>query len=360
MRMDVRLYRAAEAGPARRAVATVTLTDRRDDASFAPPELNASAKFFLQSVHSEDRGLTDSIASVLRRDSMPVSRSTSSHNPHVRTRGDMSAREPYGTTAYWLAAVGRLETELPVELDPADWKRMVDTMEEVDVVKGAVAEAVADLAVVEGVGGEFGFTHEAVAEDLAADSVSGTGVAGDDAPLPPAEWLATLDPDPVRAERCYQSLKRDLTRFLEWQHDDPEAAAQEALVRGLARMANGADTSKAGPRGFLFGFAKKLVQEGWRIRERERPLDPVMAERRPSAERDHARVDARLMLEKVLGELSPRDRRIIVRYCTEKDHTRQCEELGVNSNYLRQIVYRIREGIRERMGVDLERVVTHK
>ena len=172
-----------------------------------------------------------------------------------------------------------------------------------------------------------------------------------ESPGPPSDWLACLHPDPVRAEEIYQTLKRDLTRFLEWQHDDPESAAQEALVRGLARIAAGADTSEAGPRAFVFGFAKNIVREGWKIRMRERPLDPVVAERNPSTARDHQRVDARLMLQDVLGQLSARDRRLIVRYCTEEDHSAHCADLGVTPGNLRVMVHRIREKVRAQSGL---------
>lgn len=162
-----------------------------------------------------------------------------------------------------------------------------------------------------------------------------------------AGWLRCLDVDPVRAEQLYRDYRRDLTRFLEWQHDDAEAAAHEALIRGLRSIARGADTSRAGVRAYLFGFAKNLAKEGWKIRKRERPLDDDAAARRPSASRGHAQVEARLMLRDVLGQLTAADRRIIIRYCTETDHTAHCRELGVTPMNLRVIVHRIRVGIRK-------------
>jgi DNA-directed RNA polymerase specialized sigma24 family protein len=178
----------------------------------------------------------------------------------------------------------------------------------------------------------------------------GDGGAGE-APLPLSDWLALLDPDEHRAEEIYNGLKRDLTRFLEWRHHiDPEAAAQEALFRGLKRMAEGADYLQAGPRGYLFGFARNLVKEGWRVRKREEPLDPAAGERLPSTGREHRQVEAKLMLDKALGLLSERDRAILVRYCTEDDHLDHSRELNVTPGNLRVMVHRIKNQIKKQLG----------
>ena len=335
MRMQVRLYRASQATEPRRPVATLTLTDRHDDACLAPSNLAPSARYFLRSVDCDDWDLTDSIVAVLRRASIRISRSTASSGGGVRTRGDAFADEPYGTPAYWRAVVGRLETELPLEFDARDWTRMVHLM---DGTTAPAADAEDDAW-------EDDHASEGDGSDPATgmDSASSSAVESD-----AAGWLTYLDPNPVRAEQAYQGLRRDLTRFLEWQHDDPEAAAQEVLVRGLRNIANGADVSKAGARAYLFGIAKNVAKEGWKIRARERPMDDDTAARRPSASRGHAQVEARLMLQDVLGQLTPEDRRIILRYCTETDHSAHCRELRVTPGNLRVIVHRIRVGIRER------------
>jgi DNA-directed RNA polymerase specialized sigma24 family protein len=160
--------------------------------------------------------------------------------------------------------------------------------------------------------------------------------------------LSVLDVDPGRAEIRYGDLRRDLIRYLEWsgcRHS--EDVADEALYRGLKRLGEGVDTSQASPRAFIFGVAKLVAKEYVKRHMREAPLDPAVWDY-PSTTSDHAGVDARLMLERTLNQLAPRDRSIILRYCTEDDHGPQSRELGVSSGNLRLIVHRIRNGIRDR------------
>ena len=159
-------------------------------------------------------------------------------------------------------------------------------------------------------------------------------------------WLAILDRDPAVAEQKYWKLYRDLARFFEWTHDDPESAAQEAIVRAALRMAARPDAAAANLRGFVFGVAKNLLSENWRRRRRERPLEPEAAERRPSPSSESARVEARLMLEAALAALTPAERRLLIRYVTDSDHAKQAKDLGMTPGALRVAVYRIREKLR--------------
>jgi RNA polymerase sigma factor (sigma-70 family) len=176
----------------------------------------------------------------------------------------------------------------------------------------------------------------------------------DEGQRPPID-LSVLDADPVRAERAYHDLRRDLVRFLEWWGCKyPEDAADEALFRGLKRLAEGVELSPAGPRGFIFGVAKFVAKESVRLRRREEPLDPAIWAQRPSPARHHQAVDAKLMLDRALQDLSPRDQSIILRYCTETDHAQLSRDLGVTPGNLRLIVYRIRNAIRKRVQVDRE------
>jgi RNA polymerase sigma factor (sigma-70 family) len=165
---------------------------------------------------------------------------------------------------------------------------------------------------------------------------------------PSAELLAILDSDPVVAEARFRELQRDLRRFLEWIGCvEPEEGAQEALVRGLRRLAGGVDTTKAGPRAFFFGIAKNIAYEGWKSRRREQQLDPDIGHRAPATSRGHQQVEARLTLQSVLRRLNAREREIILRYCRETNHDAHCRELDVTPGNLRIIVHRIREKIRK-------------
>src|SRR5262245_19411502 len=166
----------------------------------------------------------------------------------------------------------------------------------------------------------------------------------DPQPQPPKDPLAILDPDPIRAEAAYRELRNQLVRFLEWQKcQDPEDAAQEALTRGLKRIAAGADTSVSGARSYFFGIAKNLVKEGWKSRKEEL-LDPADLERHPSTARHVEQVEARVALSECLGRLRDNERRLLVRYFTE-DRIDLCRELGVTAGGLRVMVHRIRRKI---------------
>jgi DNA-directed RNA polymerase specialized sigma24 family protein len=163
--------------------------------------------------------------------------------------------------------------------------------------------------------------------------------------------LSVLDPDPVRADAMFRELQRALVRFLEWYGcTDPEEAAAEAMYRGLKRLAEGVDTSQASPRAYIFGVAKMVAKEQHKLRGREQQLEPAVWDQHAAPTRGHAQVEARLALDRVLGQLNPRDRTILVRYCTEDDHRRLSRDLGVTLGNLRLIVHRIRNAVRERIA----------
>jgi len=159
-----------------------------------------------------------------------------------------------------------------------------------------------------------------------------------------ADWLATPDAEPGQADQSYRELLDDLTRFLEWLGCiDPAEVAAESVFRGLKRMAAGVDTSDSGPRAYIWGIAKRVAHEGWKRQGRERQVDQEAWDRRPSTSRDQEGTEAAMMLEDIERLLSPSDRDILFRYCTETDHAAHCLELGVAPGYLRVIVHRIRE-----------------
>jgi RNA polymerase sigma factor (sigma-70 family) len=167
---------------------------------------------------------------------------------------------------------------------------------------------------------------------------------GEDAP--PFD-LRALDADPARAAQRYREIRRDLVRFAEWQGcHDPEDAADDALFRGLKRLAEGIDVTTSGARGFLFGVVKNVVRERARAVQREQPLEASPVQHRAAPARDHARVEARLALAQALRALEPRDRMIVVRYCLEDDRAALSRHLGVSPGHLRLMVHRIRSRIR--------------
>jgi len=156
--------------------------------------------------------------------------------------------------------------------------------------------------------------------------------------------LTVLDPDPCRAEEAYKLLRRELILYASWLGcHQARDVADEAIYRGLTRLANGVDTAQSTPRAYVRGVALKVAQEGWKREHRAPQLDPVAADLMPSPARDHAAVEARLLLRQTLKTLDRRDRRILLRYCTEDDRTKLYQELDVTPGNLRLIVHRIRK-----------------
>lgn len=158
-----------------------------------------------------------------------------------------------------------------------------------------------------------------------------------------AELMKAINPDPVAAEAFMRKLMGDLPRWLEWRGcHDPDGVAGEALYRALRKVAAGADISQSGLRAFVFGIAKKVMQESWKDLPRAQQLEPAVWNAQPSGHREQQRLEAKLMLQDIQRLLSPEDWRTMFRYCTEKDHTEQCREMGVSPGYLRVIIHRIR------------------
>lgn len=171
----------------------------------------------------------------------------------------------------------------------------------------------------------------------------------DDCPASPGvsvDWLALLDPDPVRAEACYIELRRQLRRFLEWDCREADDAAQEVLVRGFRRISGGADTMEHGARAYFFGIARNIIREGWKPKyRREQQLDPDGWERHVPPTRDVAQTEARLELDQYLGQLEPADADLIVRYTVDGPES-LVRELGITREALRVRVFRVRERLR--------------
>src|SRR5207248_11211779 len=108
MRYRVRLYAGTEGEEARRPAATIAVGDRRDRACWLPEPLAPAAHFFLEGVEARDEALAERIRAVLQPPSVPVTRSGQGAAGRLRTHGVYQAEEPYGTPAYWRAAIGRM------------------------------------------------------------------------------------------------------------------------------------------------------------------------------------------------------------------------------------------------------------
>ncbi len=125
--MRVRIYTSSETG--QQPVATVRLSDRREDACDLPESIAPEARFFLVGVEADNEVYARQIREVLQRPSIPIPRSSSLRTRGVRTRGVYTAPEPYGTPAYWRAAFGLMRSETGMIYDFEDYSEMLQAME---------------------------------------------------------------------------------------------------------------------------------------------------------------------------------------------------------------------------------------
>jgi hypothetical protein len=122
--MKLRIYQETDAGPNARPVATVTIGTSRN-ADLSPSHLDPSARFFLEAIETTDADARETLKVALARETVPVSRALVSTRGAVRTRGDTTVPEPYGTPAYWRAALGRLPFDARLCCDPDDYKNLL-------------------------------------------------------------------------------------------------------------------------------------------------------------------------------------------------------------------------------------------
>lgn len=174
-------------------------------------------------------------------------------------------------------------------------------------------------------------------------------------PEEPEIDLAVLDANPEKAVECYEQLRRDLVPLLRYIGcPNPEDIVDEVLYRGLRRL-RAVDTTGSGPRAFIFGVARNVAREVFRKNQRERQIEPEGLARRPSSRRDHEEVDAQRLFGQCLRLLDAGDREVLLRYIADTDHGAHAEELGVTSNHLRLIVFRIRAKLRKMAGLPARR-----
>ena len=183
--------------------------------------------------------------------------------------------------------------------------------------------------------------------------------ARDDISSPGARVLALFDADPQRAEQQFAELREQLKRFMEWRGcRTPDDFAQETILRGIRRLSQGTEVTSGDPRGYFFGVARHVIQEGWKP-ARECTLPPETWARQTSALKEFDRVDARLTLDKCLDALRDRERTLIVRYHSE-DRRELARELGLSLSQMRLRVHRIRRKLELYLGSAAERSAESK
>jgi RNA polymerase sigma factor (sigma-70 family) len=161
--------------------------------------------------------------------------------------------------------------------------------------------------------------------------------------------LALLDPDPGKAARRFQQLRRRLTRLFEWRGAGfPDDLADETISRVARKLAQGVEIRSDDPFRYFCGVAHLVFKEMLRERQRERQLlDP--ASWSPHAEPDEEPDDERMeALQECLDRLPPSSRDLILDYHEGErrgriDNRRAiAERLDIPLNALRIRVHRIR------------------
>jgi DNA-directed RNA polymerase specialized sigma24 family protein len=170
----------------------------------------------------------------------------------------------------------------------------------------------------------------------------------DKAAIVDPKFLAVLGADPVVAEKAYRDLRNRLKRFFEWKGClSAEDLAQETLTRAFTRIAGGQQIYAEKPFSYFMGIARNVLSESWRARKEE-GLDlenPFSSE--SDGRQDFA--DQRILLERVLRELSVQDREFLIEY-TFEDKVELAQRRGESINALRLRAFRIREAIRKEFG----------
>ena len=167
--------------------------------------------------------------------------------------------------------------------------------------------------------------------------------------------LASLDPDRDVAALQYERLRAKLINYFDWRDcPAPEDHADEAINRVIRKLSEGEDFRDIST--YVLGIARMMLLEIARTREKER----LAFERPPLPEHideDPPETDQRVScLEKCLGALPERSRRMIVEYYQGEGPTKikrrkeLAERLGLELNALRIRTCRLRVKLEQCMG----------
>lgn len=170
--------------------------------------------------------------------------------------------------------------------------------------------------------------------------------------------LAALHPDRDQAAVRYEELRIRLVKIFLWEHAlDPEALADDALTR-LARRLEEDEPIQNIP-AFLNGIARNLLKEEGHRRQKRQPLTEVPA-LPADAEVEHTHA----ALERCLATWEPAQRQLILAYY-QGDHSsriqnrqRLAQQLGLESNALRNRALRLRDRLEDCIRQQLERDVS--
>jgi len=177
--------------------------------------------------------------------------------------------------------------------------------------------------------------------------------------LSQTQLLAILDPDPGRAEARYVELHQKLVRYFEWNRAaEPEDMAQEALMRGFARLQEGQKITTDDAAGYFVGIARNLVREGWIARKDEslgdqQPLaaQPLFRNLNPS--------EQVVFLRQCLRDLPENDFEMLMAY-VEGNGEAWGRKVGLEPGTLRLRIHRLRKRLENMARTKVGTWVTKK
>jgi len=139
-------------------------------------------------------------------------------------------------------------------------------------------------------------------------------------------------------EAEFKGLDVKLRRYFEWNRcGSPEDLAQDTILRGLKRLAEGQVNYAENPYSYFLGIARNVLREERKKPRAEAALDEDWPDRRDQLNA----VQWRILLRECLDQLDPKERDLIVRY-TLDGAEKAANQCGLTQNALRIRVSRIR------------------
>lgn len=163
--------------------------------------------------------------------------------------------------------------------------------------------------------------------------------------------LQRLDPDRQSAAEAFRDLQSKLVLFFTYNRcKTPDRWADVAMDRVAKRLAEEQSVPEINP--FAYGVARLVLLEAQREEQRERELLGTSAQPATAGHDE----DGLECLDRCIGQLSPENRNLILRYyavrqpTAMRDRLRLAFELGISIEALRTRALRIRKELEQCVG----------
>jgi len=165
------------------------------------------------------------------------------------------------------------------------------------------------------------------------------------------------DRDSATADRYLEIVRKLVCFFAGRGCADAEDLAAESVLRVAAKCGEVDASVHESPTGYFYGVARNVLHEWWRGARREstkrEELKKELGRRGSDPSAWRRKEEVHRCLDRCLGELRPRARRLILRYYGEEGaakietHRSLADESGKSVNALRIEAHRIRVVLRE-------------